>query len=166
MWASAGLGRPPGSRSGPVGTALTLLSAIHLSWTFTSCVVYQRSSGSFARHFLTRQRSPCGGIGCSVVIGAGSELRIAAIRVACCPWNDGQSTTCVSDDAVNLRRRTPPRLASGDAPPRSILPRHVLPDACRVAVSRIPPSRTVTRSTLHAAASPRFGNGARGAATP
>ena len=58
------------------------LSEIHFSSVARSLALCQRSSGSFARHFLT-MRSKLGGVsGCNCEIEGGSVVRIAAIRLA------------------------------------------------------------------------------------
>ena len=57
-------------------------SAIHSSWSFTSCAVWNRSSGSFERHVLTTRSSAGGVMGWTAEIGCGSVCRIAPIRDA------------------------------------------------------------------------------------
>ena len=57
-------------------------SAIHWSCSLTSCAVWNRSSGSFARHVFTTRSSAGGAIGAIAEIGAGSSLRIAEISEA------------------------------------------------------------------------------------
>ena len=47
-----------------------------------SWAVWNRSSGSFARHVFTTRSSAGGVIGAIVETGAGSSLRIAEIRAA------------------------------------------------------------------------------------
>src|SRR5450631_1634608 len=58
------------------------LSAIQFNSHTRSLALCQRSSGSLARHFLTTRSSAGGVIGCSVAIGGGSAVRMAAIRLA------------------------------------------------------------------------------------
>jgi len=57
-------------------------SAIHWSWSFASCAVWNRSSGSLARQVLTTRSSAGDVIGWSVVMGAGSSLMTAEISDA------------------------------------------------------------------------------------
>src|SRR5258708_24930342 len=52
-------------------------SAIHFSWLAKSLALCQRSSGSFARHFLTSWSSTGGVIGFVALIGSGSFSKIA-----------------------------------------------------------------------------------------
>ena len=56
-------------------------SRIRWSWSFASCAVWIRSSGSFARH-LTSRSSAGGFIGASCEIGAGSLDMIAEMSEA------------------------------------------------------------------------------------
>jgi len=49
-----------------------LPSAIHSSWSFTSCAVWIRCSASFRRHARTSRSNAGGASGASCVIGAGS----------------------------------------------------------------------------------------------
>ena len=51
-------------------------SAIHWSWSLTSCAVWKRSSGSLARQVLTTRSTVAGVIGAIVEIGAGSSFMI------------------------------------------------------------------------------------------
>ena len=57
-------------------------SAIHSSCSFTSCAVWKRSSGSFARHVLTTRSSAGGIIGAASAIDGGSSRRIEPISDA------------------------------------------------------------------------------------
>ena len=57
-------------------------SEIQFNSAAKSLALCQRSSGSFARHYLTTRSSSDGAIGCSCVIAGGSLVRIAAIKLA------------------------------------------------------------------------------------
>ena len=57
-------------------------SAIHWSWSLTSCAVWKRSSGSLARQVLTTRSRAGGAIGWTVEIGGGSEPIIEVISDA------------------------------------------------------------------------------------
>ena len=57
-------------------------SAIQFNSLARSLALCQRSSGSFARHFLTTRASAGGVIGCKAAMGCGSEERMAAIKLA------------------------------------------------------------------------------------
>jgi len=57
-------------------------SAIHWSWSFTSCAVWMRWSGSFARQARTTRSSAGGASGTTVVMGTGSVFMIAPISEA------------------------------------------------------------------------------------
>ena len=71
-------------RSGtrPASTACEPPSAIQFKSLARSLALCQRSSGSFARHFLTTRSRAGGVIGCKAAIAAGSAVRIAAIKLA------------------------------------------------------------------------------------
>ena len=57
-------------------------SATHWSWSFASCAVWKRSSGSLARHVLTTRFSAGGIIGEISEIAGGSSRRIAPMSEA------------------------------------------------------------------------------------
>ena len=57
-------------------------SAIHFSSSARSLALCHLLSGSFARHFFTMRSSVGGVAGCTLEIGGGSLLMIAAINVA------------------------------------------------------------------------------------
>ena len=55
----------------------TPLSEIHLNCSLTSCAVWKRSSGSFARQVFTTCSSAGGVMGCTRLMGSGSFSRMA-----------------------------------------------------------------------------------------
>jgi hypothetical protein len=57
-------------------------STIHWSWSFASCAVWKRSSGSFARHVRTTRSNAGGVIGWTVEIAAGSSFMMFEINDA------------------------------------------------------------------------------------
>src|SRR5262245_8810282 len=57
-------------------------SAIQRNSAARSAALCQRSSGSLARHFRTTRSSAPGANGCSWLMGGGSAVRMAAIRLA------------------------------------------------------------------------------------
>src|SRR5882762_11881492 len=71
---------PAGTRSG--SPVCECPSAIQFNSLARSLALCQRSSGSFARHFLTTRASAGGVIGCKAAMGCGSEERMAAIKLA------------------------------------------------------------------------------------
>ena len=57
-------------------------STIHWSWSFASCAVWKRSSGSFARHVRTTRSNAGGVIGWIVETGTGSSFMMFEINDA------------------------------------------------------------------------------------
>ena len=79
--------RRPGLRIPSTATAGAFVicepaSAIHLNSSHKSLAVYQRFSGSFARHLLTVRSSAGGVIGLIEEISGGSSFKIAPITLA------------------------------------------------------------------------------------